>query len=374
MHVGALLDRHQHLTQHPGTKVRHDHRNARKPRRDDGKRQRIAEAEIEWGRQAEFLSDANRQDAAVHEYGCPPIGGGREHFLYALVIQPVPVHGWKQADSPKLLLPDRACQPCPDLSGRGIEHEEADEPRRVTADGGGDGVFVAGNARDNRHPRDAVPIELGDPAVGQFFGSPWILPAQAMRYCRMTAAVRKSRDAGGQQLEKSAREKMTMRVANPHGEKAIIIGLVSDTHGLVRDSLFEALRGVSQILHAGDVGGRTVLDALSAIAPVLAVCGNVDPFDGALPQQIAIDVGGLSIHVSHGDELGNPTPGKLLTRYSADVLVFGHTHRPLVERDGNRLVVNPGAAGPRRFDLKPSVARLTILGGRAEVELVTLGG
>ena len=165
---------------------------------------------------------------------------------------------------------------------------------------------------------------------------------------------------------------MTMRITNPHGEKAIIIGLVSDTHGLVRDSLFEALAGVSQILHAGDVGGRPVLDALGEIAPVLAVCGNVDPFDGALPQQLAIDAGGLSIHVSHGDELGSPTPGKLLSRYSADVLVFGHTHKPLVEHDGSRLVVNPGAAGPRRFDLKPSIARLTILRGRADVELIWL--
>lgn len=165
---------------------------------------------------------------------------------------------------------------------------------------------------------------------------------------------------------------MTMRVTNPHNQEAIIIGLVSDTHGLMRDSLFEALAGVSQILHAGDVGGRDILDALSTIAPVLAVYGNVDPLDGTLPQRVALDAGGLSIHVSHGDELGSPTPGKLLARYSADVLVFGHTHRPLVERDGHRLVVNPGAAGPRRFDLAPSVGRLTIVGGRAEVELVTL--
>ena len=91
-----------------------------------------------------------------------------------------------------------------------------------------------------------------------------------------------------------------------------------------------------------------------------------------LPQQVAIDAGGLSIHVSHGDELGSPTPGKLLSRYSADVLVFGHTHRPIVERDANRLVVNPGAAGPRRFDLMPSIGRLTILGGRADAGIVTL--
>jgi putative phosphoesterase len=164
---------------------------------------------------------------------------------------------------------------------------------------------------------------------------------------------------------------MAMRVAHPH-EKAIIIGLVSDTHGLVRDSLFDALAGVSQILHAGDVGGRSILDALRAIAPVQAVCGNVDPIDGRLPDELTLVVGGRSIHVSHGHELGSPTPAKLLSSYSADILIYGHTHKALVERDGHRMVVNPGAAGPGRFDLKPSVAKLTILDGRADVELVWL--
>ena len=148
------------------------------------------------------------------------------------------------------------------------------------------------------------------------------------------------------------------------------IGLVSDTHGLVRDSLFAALEGVSHILHAGDVGSRSVLDALSAIAPVEAVYGNVDPLDGLLPQHVHVEHGGVSIHVSHGHELGIPSPHSLLARYDADVLVYGHTHKALVYRDGTRLVVNPGAAGPRRFDVKPSVARLTISGGRADVEIV----
>jgi putative phosphoesterase len=165
---------------------------------------------------------------------------------------------------------------------------------------------------------------------------------------------------------------MAVRVADSHHETAIIIGLLSDTHGLVRDGLFEALAGVSQILHAGDVGGRSVLDALGAIAPVQAVYGNVDPLDGRLPQRLAVEAGGLSIHVSHGHELGRPTPARLLAAYTADVLVYGHTHKALVERSGHRLVVNPGAAGPRRFDLQPSVARLTIAGGRAEVDLVWL--
>lgn len=164
-----------------------------------------------------------------------------------------------------------------------------------------------------------------------------------------------------------------MSVANAHGEKPIIIGLVSDTHGLVRDSIFAALAGVSQILHAGDVGGRDVLHALESIAPVRAVYGNVDPLDGLLRQEIAIDAGGLSIHVSHGHELGSPTPARLLSRYSADIVIFGHTHRALVERDGKRLVVNPGAAGPRRFDLKPSIGILKIVSSHADAKIVPLG-
>jgi putative phosphoesterase len=155
-------------------------------------------------------------------------------------------------------------------------------------------------------------------------------------------------------------------------ESAIIIGLVSDTHGVVRDSLFQVLAGVSHILHAGDVGGRDVLEALSAIAPVEAVYGNVDPVDGRLPQHVHLDRGGLSIHVTHGHELGVPTPEKLLARYSADILIYGHTHRALVYRDGARLVANPGAAGPRRFDVTPSVAILRIENGTAEIEIVPL--
>jgi len=154
----------------------------------------------------------------------------------------------------------------------------------------------------------------------------------------------------------------------------IIIGLVSDTHGLVRDGLFQALAGVSRILHAGDVGGRPVLVALGVIAPVLAVSGNVDPFDGMSPESVDIEEGGLSIHVSHGHELGSPVPATLLKRYGADIIVFGHTHRPLVERHGERLVVNPGAAGPKRFDIQPTVGILRIANGKAEVEIVRLRG
>lgn len=156
----------------------------------------------------------------------------------------------------------------------------------------------------------------------------------------------------------------------PHADH--VVGLISDTHGLVRPRVHEALAGVGLILHAGDVGDG-VLDELQLIAPTLAVRGNTDaPGDPRLPTELVREIGGLTIHVSHGHETGSPTPDKLLARYAHDVLVYGHTHRQLVARAGGRLVVNPGAAGARRFDLRPSVARLTITAGRAEVALIDL--
>jgi uncharacterized protein len=161
-------------------------------------------------------------------------------------------------------------------------------------------------------------------------------------------------------------------VTPSHGSSRVI-GIISDTHGLVRPDIHTALAGVELILHAGDVGGDDILVELGLIAPVRAVYGNTDaPGQPGLSEAIEISIGGVSIHVSHGHELGAPTAAKLLERYSADVVVYGHTHRPLVARAGGRLVLNPGAAGPRRFDIMPSVARLTISAGEAEAELVAL--
>jgi putative phosphoesterase len=152
----------------------------------------------------------------------------------------------------------------------------------------------------------------------------------------------------------------------------MVLGLISDTHGLVRPEVFSALAGVRFILHAGDVGSG-VLDELVAIAPIHAVVGNTDdPFDPRLEQAVVLDLGGVTIHVSHGHELGQPTPKALLARYDAQVIVYGHTHEALVHRTGSRLVVNPGAAGPARFSQKPSVARLTIRAREADVQLVPL--
>ena len=153
----------------------------------------------------------------------------------------------------------------------------------------------------------------------------------------------------------------------------MIIGLVSDTHGLVRPEIAQALAGVSMILHAGDVGGRAVLEALGRIAPVEAVWGNVDdPDDPRLAPERSLTVDGVVIHVSHGHELGRPTPDLLLSRYHGDVVVFGHTHQAVVVERGRRIAVNPGAAGPRRFDVRPSVARLVIRDQRAAVEIISL--
>jgi putative phosphoesterase len=153
----------------------------------------------------------------------------------------------------------------------------------------------------------------------------------------------------------------------------MLVGVISDTHGLLRPEVFEVFHGVELILHAGDVGGREILTQLKAIAPVRAVLGNVDrPGEPGLAESLDLSLGGLTVHVSHGHELGSPTPVKLAAAYSADVIVYGHTHKPLIERIHGALIVNPGAAGPRRFDVKPSVAILTIAAGRADVRIVRL--
>jgi putative phosphoesterase len=152
-----------------------------------------------------------------------------------------------------------------------------------------------------------------------------------------------------------------------------VVGLISDTHGLLRPAVHGALKGVELILHAGDVGGPDILDELRLIAPVRAVFGNTDPPNAKnLTGEILLTIEGTSIHVSHGHELGSPTPAKLAEQYPADVVVYGHTHKQLVTRVDGRLIVNPGAAGPRRFNLTPSVARLEIVAGNAEVEIIDI--
>lgn len=153
----------------------------------------------------------------------------------------------------------------------------------------------------------------------------------------------------------------------------IRVGLISDTHGLLRAQVHEAFAGVSEILHAGDVCSDTILGELALIAPVQAVYGNCDdPFERELHESLDVTIGGVRIHVQHGHELGRPTPAQVAAAYDADVCVFGHTHQQVIEHVDQRLIVNPGAAGPRRFKLSPCVAILTITDGRASAELVPL--
>jgi putative phosphoesterase len=153
----------------------------------------------------------------------------------------------------------------------------------------------------------------------------------------------------------------------------VTVGLISDTHGLLRPSVHGALEGVDLILHAGDVGGSDILDELRIIAPVQAVYGNTDwSDDPMLERSLVVPVGGMEIRVTHGHELGSPTPSKLIAAYPEPIIVYGHTHKQLITRIGDRLVINPGAAGPRRFNLQPTVARLVINDVTAEVELVAL--
>ncbi len=158
------------------------------------------------------------------------------------------------------------------------------------------------------------------------------------------------------------------------GGPLVEIGLVSDTHGLVRPEMFAALEGVSRILHAGDVGPADVLVEIGTIARVSAVYGNTDePGRPDLVERLELEINGIKVVVTHGHELGSPTPASLVAAYpDAEVIVYGHTHRQHVARIGDTLVVNPGSAGKRRFDLQPSVARLRIGRGHADVEIIPL--
>ena len=159
------------------------------------------------------------------------------------------------------------------------------------------------------------------------------------------------------------------------GPGPVRIGLISDTHGLLRPSVFDRLEGVLRILHAGDVGREGILVELEAIAPVTAVYGNTDGWElrRRLPQVAKVEEAGRRIVVVHGHVPGSPTPAKLAAAQpEANIVVYGHTHQARVERVGRTLVVNPGAAGPARFKVKPSLAILTLTGDEERVELLEL--
>lgn len=142
------------------------------------------------------------------------------------------------------------------------------------------------------------------------------------------------------------------------------LGVISDTHGTLRPEVFEVFAEVDHILHGGDVGSWQIMIALEALAPITAVYGNTDgpELRSRLPQVAAVQLDGFEIVVTHGDQLGSPTPAALHEAFpAAEIIVYGHTHKALLELiDRTVTVVNPGSAGPRRFDLPVSVAILEL--------------
>lgn len=150
-----------------------------------------------------------------------------------------------------------------------------------------------------------------------------------------------------------------------------LVGVISDTHGLLRPAAVEALRGSDLIVHAGDVGDAAILDELGAIAPVRAVRGNTDrgELGRRLPATDAVEAGGATLYVIHVVDDLDVDP--VAAGFAA--VVYGHSHRPALERRDGVVWLNPGSAGPRRFDLPVTLARMRVTEGGLRVEHVDLG-
>ena len=148
------------------------------------------------------------------------------------------------------------------------------------------------------------------------------------------------------------------------------VGVISDTHGLLRPEALAALAGVERIVHAGDIGAPEVLTALGRIAPVTAVRGNNDRDRWAadIPETDVLEIGDVSLYVLH--DLHELDLDPRAAGFAA--VIAGHSHQPRVEERAGVLYLNPGSAGPRRFKLPISVARLTVTGPRVQATLVTL--
>ena len=156
------------------------------------------------------------------------------------------------------------------------------------------------------------------------------------------------------------------------------IGVISDTHGMLRPQVFDVFGEVDHILHAGDIGQPDLLVELEALAPVTAVYGNTDGFDvrSVCPQVAEVSLEGLRVVVTHGDQFGSPTAAALMRAFpEADILAFGHTHEPLLELyDYVVTVMNPGSAGAARVGVPPSVGILDLEAGLPpRGRIVTLG-
>lgn len=148
-----------------------------------------------------------------------------------------------------------------------------------------------------------------------------------------------------------------------------LIGVISDTHGLVRPQAIEALAGVDMILHAGDIGNAAVLDTLREVAPIVAVRGNNDRGEWAesLPDWEVVEIGAVSIYMLHDVKEIDISPAGAF-----QVVISGHSHKPAIEERRGVLYLNPGSAGPRRFSLPISLAHLRVEGSTVNARLIEL--
>jgi hypothetical protein len=152
--------------------------------------------------------------------------------------------------------------------------------------------------------------------------------------------------------------------------KETIVGVISDTHGLLRKEAAAALKGCEHIIHAGDIGNEEILAELKSLAPVTAVRGNIDmqPWARSLPEFEVVEVDGVRIYVLHDINQLDLKPER--TGFAA--VISGHSHKPSIEARGGILYLNPGSAGPRRFKLPITVARLRVRNKTVSAEIVDL--
>lgn len=154
-----------------------------------------------------------------------------------------------------------------------------------------------------------------------------------------------------------------------------VVGVISDTHGLLRPEVLDHFAGVEHIVHAGDVGPPSIIADLETVAPVTAVWGNTDGFEirSRVPEVGKTEVCGSAILVVHGHRLGSPDPRLLAEAYpQGDIVIFGHTHRRTSEWVGGRLFLNPGSAGAPRFGQPASLALLVLGSGSPQVRFIDL--
>jgi putative phosphoesterase len=152
--------------------------------------------------------------------------------------------------------------------------------------------------------------------------------------------------------------------------KKVVVGVVSDTHGLLRPEAVARLRGVAHIVHAGDIGSPELLAALAELAPVTAVRGNNDlgPWARTIPETVTLEVGNISLYVIHDIHELEIDPGAA----QMAAVIAGHSHQPMLKTEDGVLYMNPGSIGPRRFKLPVAMGKLVVENGRVKGEIIHL--